>query len=320
VIDSEIKARLAAPPQAPAHPEYFTADTPGGEPGIYPEGPPMVPAASPPISAVAARAELTSLLALLGAPDRDAVLDAFDDQALIALAPDGGVRAGTALLAATIGAPILSLLRSATRPISSLRYGDPGGTARIAGPLATGFSARVVNARYQGEHFLLLPGAVAHEVLHHDPTVSNAEEVTLHALLAMIHCQVIARWPFVARLGTELSRRMNSFAITWLNSREPGADRITLIAPDGPGTIPGGAPKMQTPDFWSVPFIGGPPVEVAAPPTLRVVFERVVEPGTSFPNPLRYDRALAATVDAHLDDAWLPPADRLAVLEALSLL
>jgi hypothetical protein len=48
---------------------------------------------------------------------------------------------------------------------------------------------------------------------------------------------------------------------------------------------------MQTPDFWSIPFVGGPPVATDAPALLGSVLSRVVG-GDVPPEPLRYDDAL----------------------------
>ncbi len=98
----------------------------------------------------------------------------------------------------------------------------------------------------------------------------------------------------LARTGTELARRQNSLGITLLNSRRPGHADISIVAPDGPGTIPGGAPNMQTPDFWSIPFVGGPPRVTPAPALLGVVLQRVVGMPDPLPDPLRYDDDLGA--------------------------
>src|SRR6185369_17636224 len=106
------------------------------------------------------------------------------------------------------------------------------------------------------------------------------EEVVLHALVALVHLQLLARTPALAHTGTELARRQNSLAITLLNSRHPGAAEISVRAPDGPGTIPGGAPSMQTPDFWSIPFVGDGPHDGDAPPLLARVLLEVLDVGT----------------------------------------
>ncbi len=47
---------------------------------------------------------------------------------------------------------------------------------------------------------------------------------------------------------------------------------------------------MQTPDFWSIPFVGGPPMAADATPLLATVLQRITDAPP--PSPLRYDDAL----------------------------
>ena len=53
---------LAAPPRPPRDPGLFTSNALFGEPGIYPDGPPMEPAAGDPTDEHLARAALGTLL------------------------------------------------------------------------------------------------------------------------------------------------------------------------------------------------------------------------------------------------------------------
>ncbi len=92
---------------------------------------------------------------------------------------------------------------------------DPDGTP----------GARVVNARYAAEHPALLAPSLAHDLLWSGDGHDRYEEATLHAVLAMVHLQVVARSPWIAHLGTELARRQNSLAVTLLDSRHPGSAR-----------------------------------------------------------------------------------------------
>jgi hypothetical protein len=155
----------------------------------------------------------------------------------------------------------------------------------------------VVNERYRAEVPSLLAGSSAHDLRWTGPGAGQDEEVVLHALVALVHLQLLARTPALARTGTELARRQNSLAITLLNSRHPGRADLAVKAPDGPGTIPGGAPGMQTSDFWSIPFVGGPPVAADAPALLEPVLRRIT--GVAPPSPLRYDDALGDWWSAH---------------------
>ena len=56
-----IREILAAPPRPPADPARFSSNTLFGEPGIYPDGPPMVPAPGPSVDRAAARRALADL-------------------------------------------------------------------------------------------------------------------------------------------------------------------------------------------------------------------------------------------------------------------
>ena len=176
--------------------------------------------------------------------------------------------------------------------VDTIGLGPTASPGRVVGPPATDASTatRVVNERYRAEVPMLLAGSLAHDLLWSGPGAGQYEEVTLHALVALVHLQLLARTPSLARTGTELARRQNSLAITLLNSRHPGRADIAVRAPDGPGTIPGGAPGMQTPDFWSIPFVSGTPVAAPAPELLGTVLRNVT--GAAAPSPLRYDDVL----------------------------
>jgi hypothetical protein len=177
---------------------------------------------------------------------------------------------------------------------------------------------RVVNERYRAEVPTLLAGSFAHDLLWSGPGAGQYEEVVLHALVALVHLQLLARTPALAHTGTELARRQNSLAITLLNSRHPGQADIAVQAPDGPGTIPGGAPSMQTPDFWSIPFVSGPPTAADAPPLLGAVLQRVT--GVTPPSPLRYDDDLGTWWAAHGTRGALDRAAQWRAAVALGLL
>ena len=132
---------------------------------------------------------------------------------------------------------------------------------------------------------------------------------SLHAVLAMVHLQILARLPYVAGLGTELTRRQNSLALTLANSRHPGSDAISVRADDGTSTIPGGDPKLDGPDFWSIPFApraADPPVPS---PVLAEVLAEVVADPAALPRPLRFDDALAEVMGHELGRPWLPVRD-----------
>lgn len=308
---------LAAPPRPPLDPNLFSSNALFGEPGIYPQGTPMMPADGPALDRNAARDALASV----GLDDACA---RFDDAALVALVPAPGPRAGLASLVGTIGEPLLDAFLAGETAVRTIEVGEPTSPGRVIGP-ARGATAddghhRVVNDRYRAEHPALLALSLTHDLLWNPAGSGQYEECILHALGAMVHLQLLARAPALAHTGTELARRQNSLAITLLNSRHVGSADLALIAPDGPGTIPGGAPTMQTPDFWSIPFVSGEPVASPAPSALAPVLAQVLAPGTLLPDPVRFDAALGAVLSDHLGRAWLSLLDQLAAARALGAL
>jgi hypothetical protein len=277
---------LAAPPRPPDDPNLFSSNALFGEPGIYPQGTPMEPATGPAVTFDVAVAALEAL-------GIDDAARRLADERLVACAPDPGPRAGLLALSVTVAAPVLDAFLAGATRVETVGLGATASPGRIVGPPAAGGSdaTRVVNERYGAEVPTLLAGSLAHDLLWSGPGAGQYEEVVLHALVALVHLQVLARTPALAHTGTELARRQNSLAITLLNSRHPGSADIAVRAPDGPGTIPGGAPSMQTPDFWSIPFVSGTPVAADAPGVLGSVLANV---GRAFalPSPFRYDDAL----------------------------
>jgi hypothetical protein len=272
---------LAAAPRPPDDPDLFSSNTLFGEPGIYPQGTPMEPATGPAVTVDVAVAALDAL----GVADAATRLA---DDALVARAPDPGPRAGLVALSVTVAAPLLAAFIAGDTLVETVALGATASPGRIVGPPdGAPVATRVVNERYQAELPTLLTGSLAHDLLWSGPGAGQNEEVVLHALVALVHLQLLARTPALAHTGTELARRQNSLAITLLNSRHPGSADISVRAADGAGTIPGGAPGMQTPDFWSIPFVSGPPAAADAPALLGAVLHRVT--GAPPPAPLRYD-------------------------------
>ena len=321
-----IREILAAPPRPPADPARFSSNTLFGEPGIYPDGPPMVPTPGPSVDRAAARRALADLGPGPGPGLGGDVAARLDEAALVERAPDAGVRAGLLALTGTIAAPLLDAFVAGAAAVERLAYGVTASPGRVVGPPATASpqpgaatTERVVNERYRAENPALLVLSLTHDLLWRGAGASQCEEATLHALGAMVYVQLLARAPQLASAGTELARRQNSLAITLLNSRHPGSADISLVAPDGPGTIPGGAPSMQTCDFWSIPFVGDGPHDSDAPALLVPVLERVLVAGATMPDPLRYDDALGALLSEHLGRDWLPLDAQLRAALALGL-
>lgn len=315
---------LAAPPRRPRDPGLFSSNTLFGEPGIYPDGPDMAPADGGPTDEHAARAALATLLPdHLGEPGAVATaLALFDGPTLHRLAPAPLPRAALVVLCGTVGARPLAAVATGRAAVAFTSVGVAAmpGSGRVVGPApgdVTG--SRAVNARYEAEHPALVAPSLAHDLLWSGDGGDRVEEATLHALLAMVHLQVISRSPWIAHLGTELARRQNSLAVTLADSRHPGSAAIAVRADDGPGTIPGGAPGMQTRDFWSIPFAPGGASGRPAPEPLADALAEVASDPRTVPVPLRYDDALADWMALDLGDRWLTTAEQLRARVALGL-
>ncbi len=312
----DARVLLARPAVVPTDISRFTSNTLFGEPGIYPDGPPMTPAAGPAPSAAAARATLQDPLSI----------ERFDDGGLAARVAPPGVRAALCTLTGTAAQPALDAFLAGDGPVQRLGLAAlPATPGRVVGDDPGGDrETRVVNARYAAEHPALVAPSLAHALLHHDHGASNAEEAVLHGLLAAVHVELVARQPALADAGTELARRQSSLAITLLNARSPGSWRASIRCPDAPNTIPGGNPALACPDLWSIPFTSLDPSDavLAAPATLSECLARLAAPDAPPPpSPLRYDDRLGVWLTAHLGDGvWFGPEVRLSAGRALGLL
>jgi hypothetical protein len=314
---------LAAPPRRPRDPALFSSNTLFGEPGIYPDGPEMAPADGDPVDEHTARAALATLLPdHLGEPGAvAAALALFDGPTLHRLAPEPLPRAALVVLCGTVGAGPLAAVASGRAEVAftSVGVAPMPGSGRVVGPAPGGDGARAVNDRYAAEHAALVAPSLAHDLLWSGDGGDRYEEATLHALLAMVHLQVISRSPWIAHLGTELARRQNSLAVTLANSRHPGSAAISVRADDGTGTIPGGAPGMQTRDFWSIPFAPGGATGRPAPAPLADALAEVAADPRTVPAPLRFDDALAGWMTLDLGRGWLTAVEQLRAFVALGL-
>ncbi len=332
--DDAARELLARAPRHPLHPERFSSNTLFGQPGIYPGGAAMAPARGAPLDDAAARAVLAELLGELDDPDAVAfAAEWYDDADLCERVPDPSLRAALLLLAGGPAEPELHAFLAGTTVVRTLGYGRPDGEGRIVGRPAgrhadvpaggsTDDGARVVNERYSAEHPVLVAPSLAHALCHHGDRAGNAEEATLHGLLAATHAWWLSVRPDLGRLGTELSRRQASLTITLLNARAPGSWRSSIRCPDGPGTIPGGNPALQCPDLWSIPFTSLPTAraELTVPDPVRHSLSRLASPDATQP-PLTYDDALGAWLSAALGEGpWFGPGPRARAARALGLL
>lgn len=305
---------LSLPPQVPRNVSLYSSNTLFGEPGIYPNGSAMEPANGDQWSESHCREVLVSMLG----PVRSA---RFEHPVLTAMCPDPSPRAALVLLSSTIATPLLEAFLVRRTPVTSLSIGVTRSPGRVVGPVDGGPDEyRVVNSRYRAEHPALMASSIAHDLLWNVVGAGQFEEATLHMIVALVHLQLVALHPEIAHTGSELARRQNSLAISLLNSRQPGDSKLRVIAPDGPGTIPGGAPGMQSFDFWSIPFVGGDASVSAAPPLLTPVLQLAVGVTASLEPVAHYDQELGQRLSELGLGGALALNEQLRVMVALGLL
>ena len=296
-------ALLRSPAGPPLDVARFTPD-------LYPSGPALEPAPGPGPSDQQVATDFVAFLANhLGSNQArvDATLAKFHDPEVVTALPDAAVRAGLLSLTGTLGDPLVDPFLAGELAITRVTFGDPLDARRVVGPAADSVpSERVVNRRYRAEPFALLAGSLLHELLRHEPVVSDDEETMLHALAAGVHLQMISRTP--ALTGTsELARRQNSLALALLCSRSPGSAAVRIIAPHGLGTMPGAAlgrsasdllaSDVVTPDFWSLSFAPGLTDAVAPTPALALLLDSLLAAGVG-DDPVRWvDDKLAERLD-----------------------
>jgi hypothetical protein len=308
-----VPALLARPPRTPRDISLFSSNDLFGEPGIYPDGSPMEPAAG-------AAWTVTQSLAAVGALAGDDGSRRFEEPALVSRCPDPGPRAALVVLGATFAAPLVDAFVAGATPVSHLGLGATASPGRVVGPVrGSPDPVRVVNERYRAEHPALMAPSIAHDLLWNPTGAGQYEEATLHMVCALVHLALVALDPALAHRGTELARRQNSLAISLVNSREPGDPAIRVVAPDGPGTVPGGAPAMQTRDFWSIPFASGPPATSPAPALLTDVLRRAVGARAGLDPVAAYDQSLGEALGRAALGGALAPHAQLRAAVALGL-
>ncbi len=302
-------AALSRAPRPPRDQGLFTSTELFGEPGIYPGGPALKLADGPDLDEHGARALLRGIDT---GGDRSGG-DTFDDPSLRRIAPTPVVRAALASLVGTVARPALDALLAGADP-EGFELSPTSGPGRVVGPTASDPARRSVNDRYRAERPELIAPSLAHALVWSGPGAGQCEEVALHALAAMVHAQLIAQQPMLTRTGTELARRQNSLLISLLNSRNAGSATVSLVAPSGPGTIPGGAPGMQTRDFASIPFASSEDPRRRCPPAFLEIVG--MDPTSS----ASYEPAVFDLLDRVFADGWLSPRDRVVVEIALGLM
>jgi hypothetical protein len=287
--------------------------------GVYPSGSPMAPAAPPEPSEAQTRAQLQQYLSaqLPGNADVSKALSSFDAAAMRSLVPDPTLRAAVVGMTGTSFEPAINALLTGN-VFTSVAFGEPSPTFVIAqsqpDPAAgTGKRRIVFNSRYQNESFQLLIGIMGHEIQHDDLRAPGSEEAFMAEESGIVYLEVLARNPSLAHLNTELTRRMNDFAMAVLNSKHPHSAQNVVVADDGLGLYPGSS-SDHNPDVWNE-NVGAASSPVSSPAS-PIILRSLLAPGTAIPT--SFDRDGAAAFE-HLADPKLPPVTRVQLSVLLGL-
>jgi len=217
----------------------------------------MRPASTPPYTEEQGAAVLAEFF---GHNDAETVQKLFTNSDLLQRVPDPAVRAALLLLSGGPADSLLHAFLTGEAAIEHLGVGVVSGEGRVIGSEVGNADPlrRVLNQRYKSEHPAAIAPSIAHALCHHGDAACNAEEASLHGVLAAVHIWLLASKPSLSTMPTELFRRQASLSITLLNARSPGSWLASIRCEDGPGTIPDGNPALQGPDLWSIPFSSTP--------------------------------------------------------------
>ena len=144
----------------------------------------------------------------------------------------------------------------------------------------------------------------------------GSEQAVDSAITSMLQMQVLRADPKVAYLGTELTRRLNTETLAFINSRNHGSPNSQIVAPNGRGVYPGGSASFtNVHDYWTL-LSGQPTVSEPGPSFLRDVLKNILS-GTV---PAHPDFSFSiAKLFGHLNDKWLSDEARLQISVLLQL-
>ena len=133
---------------------------------------------------------------------------------------------------------------------------------------------------------------LGHEI-QHGAQASSADEAVVNFETGMVMTEVLAKHSELAYLNSELARRMNDYAMAFLNSKHPHSAENVIIAPDGLGLFPGSTGDTNK-DIWSEFHGAGASM---FPTVATTVLASLGITGTDG----NYDQSTAALFE-HLDD------------------
>ncbi|MCK6585151.1 MAG: hypothetical protein L6Q49_18795 [Anaerolineales bacterium] len=140
------------------------------------------------------------------------------------------------------------------------------------------------NERFQAENPFLFTNTFAHEALHQGDRDTNSivEEEICYSFDTLVYLEQIAYYPELARLGTWLSRWMNTNALSRLNSGS--GSELGLYDSNGNQPIWPDS-EIDTPSF-DERFVDNPGRDSKSPGNdlLRQYLERIAENGNALPD------------------------------------
>ncbi len=236
----------------------------------------------------------------------------FHDAKVQRMIPDPTLRAAFVSMTGTTFEPVINdFLNSGVW--TGMKFGPLTITTALAqsqaDPATLGKRITVISTRYRDEAFPYLVALLGHEDQHADGVVSNTEEAILNEETGMVMTEVLAKHPELAYANTELARRMNDYAMAFLNSRHPNSAQNVIIAPDGLGLYPGSTDT--NPDMWSNFKGGGSTPQQPVTGTILGTLGITGRDG-------KFDQATAARFET-MSDPKLDPVTRLRVSVLLGL-
>lgn len=278
---------LKQPPFPPTDVSLF-------DPGVYPDGPALVPAGPTANDEATLRGQLRSLLVKRfgsGSTQVSQGLAKFDAASTKAIVPHPRLRAALVALKGTVGDAAINGTLNGT--YGSVSFGllpeGIGGQVQPPPPGSTK-AVIVINEKYRCENIRLLAPVLAHEALHREPAVTNKEELIAASIQALIYGQFVLETPSIATSGTKLARLENTQHLARLNTRDANG-KLRLFTSQG-NIFPGG-------NF--VPYFAAPyePLGDSTPgnSVLKAEVRKVVGPKVTLPATVNFDDNTALLLD-----------------------
>ncbi len=289
-------ASAATPTQILQRPPFPPTDVSLFDPGLYPGGPAMVPAAQNPSGEMAMRDKLKALLVKRfgsGSKQVSQGLAKYDAAATKEIVSSPRLRAALVALKGTIGEPAIN---GVLTKFGQVRFGDTINNAIAQSeppPLGSGDKKFITfNKRYQYEDIRLIASTLVHEALHQDLTNSNKEELVNNSIDTLAHAQFVLESPSLATSGTELARSNNSEILARLNTRDANG-KLRLFTSQG---------NIFPESNIFVPYIAAPfePLGDSTPgnATLKGVVRNVVGPSVTLPKTVNFDDNTVLLLDS----------------------